>query len=294
MVEHVHLTERQRRFVRQCCGEAGGGSAQQFLAIAGHDAATIRSAAEAYRAAATTPDAVSLPETIWRVLYDAINAAIYALGPAELQTVTGVTLQEAAGRSAPCLQWCVGRLRRGELEQQLALAEVQQSVTYRARHNAQGLLGLCWPARQLRLRAGVRGHVGDAGFPHPVDVTGQGVEQATYVDPGQERRGLVEGAARLDVGIGDHPVVETENRIAIQRTIVGDSNLNAFHAAQLVGPDVETPARQLAHPTRFACGRVISALLGLAPLDQVAIRIYRQEANLYRLTDLGSGSDDGQ
>ncbi len=95
MGRFVQLGERQQRFVLQCCNEVGGGSAREYLAIAGHDAATIRAAAEDFRVAMQAA-AVSLPESTWRVLYNSINAAIYALGPAELHTVTGFLLSEAA------------------------------------------------------------------------------------------------------------------------------------------------------------------------------------------------------
>lgn len=89
------MTDQQQRFVTQCCNEAGGGSSKAFLAIAGHDESAIRSALDAFRANANS-SAIALSEPTWRLLYDTVNATVFALGPSELTTVTGYSLEEAA------------------------------------------------------------------------------------------------------------------------------------------------------------------------------------------------------
>ena len=100
----VSISERQQGFIAQCGAEVGGGSSDAFLAIAGRDNETIGSALQDLRSSAEASTAM-LSEPTWRVLYDAVNAAIYSLGPSELTTITGFTLDEAADVQ---LQICSG------------------------------------------------------------------------------------------------------------------------------------------------------------------------------------------
>jgi hypothetical protein len=93
----VSLSAEQAEFIRSLVAEAHGGSAKEYLRILNHSRGELDAAAEEFESAlVTSSDHIRISETAWRILYDAINAAIYALGPFELSTITGFSLREAA------------------------------------------------------------------------------------------------------------------------------------------------------------------------------------------------------
>lgn len=90
----VSFTPREVAVIVQCLKEVGGGSAAAFNAVAGHPPGRTRTLLALFRDLTDGP--VELPESGWRDVYNAVHAAVYALGPEELHTCTGYTLAEVA------------------------------------------------------------------------------------------------------------------------------------------------------------------------------------------------------
>jgi hypothetical protein len=93
----VTLTEDQIKFAMGALAEMYGGSAQVFLKIINRPEEDLKSARQELESAFLQSNThINMPESSWRAVYEAINAAIYSLGPFELSTITGYNLAEAA------------------------------------------------------------------------------------------------------------------------------------------------------------------------------------------------------
>jgi hypothetical protein len=72
----------------------GGGSTASMQHILGDRVAAARELAQEVRLQSKSGSpSIELSHDEWRVMYDAINAVIYGLGPSELVTCTGYNLQ---------------------------------------------------------------------------------------------------------------------------------------------------------------------------------------------------------
>lgn len=91
----VSLTDRQFGLIRSCISEAGGGSASVFAAVCGQPASAFDRVRDATRVL-PAEGPVALSESDWRVVFDAVHAAMYALGPFEVPAVLGSSLVELA------------------------------------------------------------------------------------------------------------------------------------------------------------------------------------------------------
>lgn len=86
----INFDRREMRVILSSMNEYGGGSASSVKRLSGHAHEVISSAISAVDEQ-RSPDveSITLREDQWRVIYDSINATIYALGPFELETCTG-------------------------------------------------------------------------------------------------------------------------------------------------------------------------------------------------------------
>jgi hypothetical protein len=76
----------------------GGGSTQSIQNILGDRVAAARELGQEVRLQSKSGSpAIDLSTDEWRVMYEAINAVIYGLGPSELATCTGYALNQACG-----------------------------------------------------------------------------------------------------------------------------------------------------------------------------------------------------
>ncbi len=98
----IKLEPKQRQFLNQVFHEAfDGGSTAVIQGVLGDqlEPATALKATIEHQVGTSQADtksaAVALDKEQWRVVYDSINAVMYGLGPFELQTCTGVPLQDA-------------------------------------------------------------------------------------------------------------------------------------------------------------------------------------------------------
>jgi len=93
----VTLSIDQIKFATGALAEMYGGSADAFIKISNRSKSDLESAMQELEAIASGSNPhTRMAESSWRTIYDAINAAIYALGPFELTTITGFSLAEAA------------------------------------------------------------------------------------------------------------------------------------------------------------------------------------------------------
>ncbi|MEM7583470.1 MAG: hypothetical protein AAF560_08830 [Acidobacteriota bacterium] len=91
----VGLENWEMRVIRAALREYGGGSAASVRRLSGHDRSTRDSPWGTVDSAVKEgANELTLSEGEWRLVYDSINATIYALGPNELETVTGYNLLE--------------------------------------------------------------------------------------------------------------------------------------------------------------------------------------------------------
>jgi hypothetical protein len=97
MLKKVSLAPTEIDFVLSCFNQAAGGSQRVWQSIYGQELETLRVPVEAFRSAKSEGRShVGLSEGHWRRVIAAVNAAIYTLGPLELETVTAFGLAEAA------------------------------------------------------------------------------------------------------------------------------------------------------------------------------------------------------
>lgn len=88
----VELKTWELGCIRSALGEYGGGSAHELRALSGHDIRYGDSLSGLVKAAvAQGTHHLTLTEEDWRIIYDSLNATIQALGPVELEAVTGHT-----------------------------------------------------------------------------------------------------------------------------------------------------------------------------------------------------------
>ena len=99
----ISLTVQAVRFILNALDEVQGSCPSTFLKIAGHTEDTVlrvqaefEHACGANGARFARPANVVLSEASWRIIFNVNEAAIYSLGPLELETVAGCSLQAAA------------------------------------------------------------------------------------------------------------------------------------------------------------------------------------------------------
>lgn len=94
---NITFNEREQHFIRFIFVEVfSGGSTRPIQKILGtHIDAAIDLEAKLSSQSKQGLASISLTAKEWRVVYESINAVIYGLGPHELQTCTGKSLQEA-------------------------------------------------------------------------------------------------------------------------------------------------------------------------------------------------------
>jgi hypothetical protein len=91
----VSLTDRQFRLIQSCINEAGGGSAAAFAAICNQPGSSIDRVRDT-TSLLPAEGPFALVEADWHVVFDAVHAAMYALGPFEVPVVLGSSLVELA------------------------------------------------------------------------------------------------------------------------------------------------------------------------------------------------------
>ncbi len=75
--------------------EVGGGSASAFIAICNQPASEFDRVRDTTRSL-PAGGPIALSEKEWRVVFDAVQAAMYALGPFEVPVILGSSLVELA------------------------------------------------------------------------------------------------------------------------------------------------------------------------------------------------------
>lgn len=75
--------------------EVGGGSASAYVAICGHEPSEFDRVRGSVRSS-EVEDFLEMPAADWRIIFDAVHAAMYALGPLEVSSVLGSSLVELA------------------------------------------------------------------------------------------------------------------------------------------------------------------------------------------------------
>ena len=94
----IAFPDHQRRFLSTSLLEVfGGGATNAIQSVLGSETEAARLLEpEINRQVKNSDLPITLSSENWRTMYHAINAVIYGLGPAELQTCTGLYLSEIA------------------------------------------------------------------------------------------------------------------------------------------------------------------------------------------------------
>ncbi len=89
----IEFDPREMQVIWSALIEYGGGSSYVMGRISSHSTETISPIYEMVKECRTlNVNSLALAEDQWRVIYDSINATIYALGPFELEICTGCGL----------------------------------------------------------------------------------------------------------------------------------------------------------------------------------------------------------
>ena len=98
MATRIEFNEREQYLLSSIFMDIfGGGSTTVIQSILGKHVANARLLRSKVEAQVKSKDSsfIELTDEEWRVMYESLNAVIYGLGPSELHTITGFTLQEA-------------------------------------------------------------------------------------------------------------------------------------------------------------------------------------------------------
>ena len=89
----IELSATDVHVISAGLAEYGGGSASDIATLSGHDDRAVQPIYKKIeRLRVSDANELSLTEAEWRVIYDSVNAALYALGPFALELCTGCSL----------------------------------------------------------------------------------------------------------------------------------------------------------------------------------------------------------